>query len=71
MYGKHRNTSIINKPTGKEVIRMYEYEVVNRKTGEIRNIYGYDVSDAFSRLAHLEEFATPTDWLVTFGAYID
>lgn len=50
---------------------MYEYEVVNRKTGETKSIYGYDVSDAFGRLAHLEEFATPTDWIVTFGTYID
>ena len=71
MYNKHRNTSTTNKPTGKEVIRMYEYEVVNRKTGEIKNIYGYNVSDAFSRLAHLKEFATATDWIVTYGTYID
>lgn len=50
---------------------MYEYEVVNRKTGETKSIYGYNVSDAFGRLAHLEEFATSTDWMVTFGTYID
>ena len=50
---------------------MYEYEVVNRKTGETKNIYGYDVSDAFNRVAHLEEFARSTDWIVTFGTYID
>jgi len=50
---------------------MYEYEVVNRKTGEIKNIYGYNVSDAFSRLAHLKKFAASTDWIVTNSTYID
>ena len=50
---------------------MYEYEVVNRKTGETKSIYGYDVSDAFNRVAHLEEFTTPNDWIVTNTTYID
>nr|DAM06899.1 MAG TPA: hypothetical protein [Caudoviricetes sp.] len=71
MLRRIRDNARTLRPTEKEVIRMYEYEVVNRKTGEIKNIYGYNVSDAFSRLAHLEEFAASTDWIVTFGTYID
>ena len=71
MYNKHRNTSTTNKPTGKEVIRMYEYEIINRQTEEVMSIYGYNVANAFSRLAHLEKFATPNDWIVTNTTYID
>lgn len=55
----------------KEVIRMYEYEVMNRQTEEVMDIYGYNVVNAFSRLAHLEKFATPNDWIVTNTTYID
>lgn len=55
----------------REVIRMYEYEVMNRQTEEVMIIYGYNVANAFSRLAHLEKFATPNDWIVTNTTYID
>lgn len=50
---------------------MYEYEVMNRQTEEVISIYGYNVANAFSRLAHLEKFATPNDWTVTNTTYID
>lgn len=50
---------------------MYEYEVMNRQTEEVMIIYGYNVANAFSRLAHLEKFAIPNDWIVTNTEYID
>ena len=50
---------------------MYEYEVMNRQTEEVISIYGYNVANAFSRLAHLEKFATPNDWIITDTTYID
>ena len=50
---------------------MYEYEVMNRQTEEVMIIYGYNVANAFSRLAHLEKFATPNDWKVINTTYID
>lgn len=50
---------------------MYEYEVMNRQTEEVMSIYGYNVANAFSRLAHFEKFATPNDWIVINTTYID
>lgn len=50
---------------------MYEYEVMNRQTKEVMIIYGYNVANAFSRLAHLKKFVTPNDCIVTNTTYID
>ena len=50
---------------------MYEYEVMNRQKEEVISIYGYNVANAFSRIAKLEKFATPNDWIITNTTYIE
>ena len=46
---------------------MYEFEIVNRHTGEVYYIYGYDYADAWRRRPQMDR----ADWSLHCTTYID
>lgn len=46
---------------------MWEFDIVNTKTGETSIIFGYSVKDAFRRYPSYD----PNEWSVTLQTYID
>jgi hypothetical protein len=56
----------IIKKKEKELIKMFEFGIVNVKTGEENVMFGYNIADAYRR-AKLDM----NEWHITYCEYID